>query len=187
MPTNEYHLVSRWRVAGTVQDVSDVVGDVDELARWWASVYLAATVVAPGDHRGVGRVVDLHTKGWLPYTIRWRLRVTESREPHGFTFAATGGFAGQGVWTFAQAGPDVDVAFDWRIRADKPLLRYLSPVLKPIFAANHRWAMARGEESLRLELARRRAGTTADRAAVPPPPRPTFPHGRRHAAGPQTR
>jgi hypothetical protein len=50
----------------------------------------------------------------------------------------------------------VKVTGDWDIRADKPLLRYLSFLFKPIFSANHRWAMARGEESLRLELGRRR-------------------------------
>jgi hypothetical protein len=32
-------------------------------------------------------------------------------------------------------------------------LRYLSFLFKPFFSANHRWAMARGEESLRRELA----------------------------------
>jgi hypothetical protein len=50
-------------------------------------------------------------------------------------------------------------------------------VIKPLFAANHRWAMARGEESLRLELARRRAaGDPTVLAALPAPPGPTFPH-----------
>jgi hypothetical protein len=43
------------------------------------------------------------------------------------------------------------------VRADKPLLRYGSWFVKPIFAANHRWAMARGEESLKRELERRHA------------------------------
>ena len=44
----------------------------------------------------------------------------------------------------------------------------------PIFGANHRWAMARGQESLRLELERRHAKTEAERRAVPAPPPPTF-------------
>jgi hypothetical protein len=35
--------------------------------------------------------------------------------------------------------------YDWRLRAEKPLLRYLSSLFKPFFCANHRWAMARGE------------------------------------------
>jgi hypothetical protein len=59
----------------------------------------------------------------------------------------------------------------------EPLLRRLSWLLKPGFAANHRWAMACGQESLALELRRRRAaaGTTlGGTQAVPPPPPPTF-------------
>ena len=69
-----------------------------------------------------------------------------------------------------QVGPMVNVTYDWKIRGDNPLLRYLSLLLKPIFAANHRWAMAKGEKSLKLELARRRATTPRDAARIPPPP-----------------
>ena len=43
---------------------------------------------------------------------------------------------------------------------------------KPLFAANHRWAMAQGEASLTLELARRRATSDAARRVIPPPPGP---------------
>jgi hypothetical protein len=50
----------------------------------------------------------------------------------------------------------VDVEYIWTIQANKPLLRALSFLLRPIFAANQHWAMARGAESLRLELSRQR-------------------------------
>ena len=133
-------------------------------------MYLDVNILEPGDERGVGKVVSLYTKGWLPYRFRWQFRVTESRAPYGSTFEAWGDFYGRGIWTLEQAGPMVNVTFDWKIRADKPLLRYLSFVLKPIFAANHRWAMAKGEKSLKLELARRRATTPRDAARIPPPP-----------------
>jgi hypothetical protein len=93
---------------------------------------------------------------WLPYTLRWSFRVIESRYPYGFSLEAWGDFEGSGSWTFAQDGEWVDIRYDWKIRADKPLLRVLSFLLKPVFSANHRWAMARGEESLRTELDRRR-------------------------------
>jgi len=52
-----------------------------------------------------------------------------------------------GRWTFEQDGPCVAITYDWRIRADKPLLRRLSWLLKPIFEANHRWAMARAKRA----------------------------------------
>ena len=93
----------------------------------------------------------------------------------GFALSAAGDLEGTGRWTFVQDGPEVVITYDWRVSASKPLLRRLTWLLRPVFSANHRWAMARGEESLRLELRRRRATTDAQRAAVPPPPGPTFP------------
>jgi hypothetical protein len=87
---------------------------------------------------------------------------------------ASGDFDGSGVWTLTQDGAIADVVYDWRIRAEKPLLRYLSFLMKPLFSANHVWAMARGEESLRIELARRRAKSDEERAGLAAPPPPTF-------------
>jgi len=169
---NEYHFVTDWRVEGTCGEVADVLGDPLALQRWWPSVYLSVEELVPADSRGVGRRARLLTKGWLPYTLRWEFEIVESRYPHGFSLVASGDFEGRGVWTFEQDGPFVDIVYDWRISAEKPLLRNLSALLKPLFEANHRWAMAQGEESLKLELARRRATSDAARNSVPPPPGP---------------
>ncbi len=170
--SNDYHFVTDWRVDGMCGEVADVLGDPLALARWWPSVYLEVEELHPADSDGVGRRLRLRTKGWLPYTLKWEFVVTESRYPYGFTIAALGDFVGRGVWTFEQDGPAVNINYDWQIRAEKPLLRTLSPLLRPLFEANHRWAMRQGEESLKLELARRRATSDAARAAVPPPPGP---------------
>jgi len=153
--SNDYHFVTKWRVAGTCEEVSDVLGDPLDLPRWWPMVYLEVVELRAPTAAGTGRRVRLLTKGKLPYKLRWEFEVIESRFPYGFTIAATGDFEGTGTWTFVQSGPLVDITFDWRIRAEKPLLRWLSFVFKPIFEANHRWAMARGEECLVRELERR--------------------------------
>lgn len=169
---NTYQFVTRWRVQGSCGEVADILNDPTTLPRWWPSVYLQVEELEPPDSRGVGRRVRLRTKGWLPYTLAWELVVVDSRYPNGFTIEATGDFVGRGVWTITQSGDEVDIVYDWRVRAEKPLIRTLSPVLRPVFEANHRWAMAQGEESLKLELLRRRAASASARAAVPPPPGP---------------
>jgi hypothetical protein len=128
--------------------------------------------VEPPDANGLSRRVRLRTKGWLPYTLRWESVITASNYPNGFTMDAVGDFVGRGIWTFRQDGPSVDIAYDWRIAAEKPLLRALSGILRPVFEANHKWSMAQGQKSLELELARRRATSDAARAKVPPPPGP---------------
>jgi hypothetical protein len=170
--TNDYHFITTWRIPATVEEVGRIIADADGLTRWWPSVYLAVREIEPGDARGLGKVIDLYTKGWLPYTLRWQFRITEIND-RSFRLDAWGDFDGRGIWSFAQDGPDAVVTYDWQVRADKPLLRRFSFLLKPIFAANHEWAMRQGERSLRLELARRRATTAAERASIPPPPGPT--------------
>lgn len=170
----DYEFVTEWRVAGTRAEVVDVLGDGESLPRWWPAVYLSVDRVAVGGADGVGLALALHTKGWLPYTLRWTLRVIEPITEDGYALTATGDLNGTGRWTFEQDGPEVVIGYDWRVSASKPLLRRLTWLLRPAFSANHHWAMARGEESLRLELRRRRASGDATHRRVPPPPPATF-------------
>lgn len=95
--------------------------------------------------------------------------------PDGFGLEAWGDFVGRGEWAFVQDGPFVDITYDWQVRADKPLR--FSRLFKPVFAANHHGAMARGQDSLLLELRRRAATTAAERAAIPAPPAPSSVRG----------
>jgi hypothetical protein len=172
--SSDYEFVTVWRVPGTIGEVRAVLSDGRTLPRWWPSVYLSVVPREEGDADGVGSVTDLCTTGRLPYTLRWTLTITEPITDAGFALSADGDLNGTGRWTFVQDGPEVVITYDWRVSATKPLLRRLSWLLRPAFAANHRWAMARGEESLRLELRRRRKATEEERAAVPAPPGPTF-------------
>jgi hypothetical protein len=172
MASNEYHFISDWQVEGTVEEVSAIITDTVSLPRWWPSVYLHVTVLEPGLKDGTGKVVKLLTRGWLPYSLDWTLRVDESRHPHGFTLEAEGDLNGRGIWHFVQDGPRVRIRYDWKIRADKALLRTLSFAFRPLFEANHRWAMERGETSLKLELARRLSRGADPLALIPAPPGP---------------
>jgi hypothetical protein len=174
MADNAYHFVDRWRVEGDVKEVADILEDALALPRWWGSVYFEVKEIEPGGEGGVGKLISLRAGGWLPYTLRINFRTIESRYPHGFTMDATGDLEGKGIWTFVQDGPFVNVTYDWTIKANKPIIEKLSFLLKPIFRSNHSWTMNRGEESLKLELLRRRAKLTEDAAAIPAQPPPSF-------------
>jgi len=172
----QYHFIDKWRVAGDVKEVADIIEDALSLPRWWPSVYFEVREVEAGGKHGVGKLISLRAAGWLPYTLHINFRTVESRYPNGFSIKASGDLEGTGIWTFEQDGPYVRVTYDWTIRANKPIIRRLSFLLKPIFRSNHNWTMKRGEESLKLELARRRATTPEEAALIAAPPRPAFPH-----------
>jgi hypothetical protein len=148
MASNDYQFVSHWVIEDEINDVYDVLTDVDRYPLWWPEVYLSVQQIEPGDANGVGKSARLLTKGKLPYRLRWEMRVIEAHRPQQFTIQASGDFVGRGIWTLQQAADRVQMRFDWRLRAQKPLIRYLSFLFKPVFRANHFWAMARGQEGL---------------------------------------
>src|SRR5262245_46325472 len=103
MASNEYHFITHWHVKAPLKLVAEILDDPTDMVRWWPSVYLQVTEIEKNDANGVGRVVDLYTKGWLPYTLRWRFRISERNEA-GFSLEAFGDFVGRGIWTFKQDG-----------------------------------------------------------------------------------
>jgi hypothetical protein len=157
MPANDYVFLTRWRVEGKAEEAFDILNDVPGYLRWWPEVYLAVENLALGDRDGIGKTHALLTRRKLPYRLRWNARIIDKRRPSSFSIEASGDFVGRGVWSLVEHSQHLDIEFDWRLRAEKPLLRYLSFLLKPLFRWNHRWAMARGEEGLRRELVRRRS------------------------------
>jgi uncharacterized protein YndB with AHSA1/START domain len=160
--TAAYHFESLWRVRARAEEVYDIMSQPLEYPRWWPAVYLEAKELSAGAPNGAGRRVSLLTKGWLPYTLHWEAVTTEAEPPRRIAIEASGDLEGRGVWTFTQDGDRVDIAFDWNVNAGKPLIRRLTPVLRPVFEANHRWAMEQGEVSLREELIRYRARIPED-------------------------
>ncbi len=159
--SNQFRIVTRWKFKATIEEVADILNDAPALPEWWGDVYISTKIVELGGPNGVGRKVAVHSKGWLPYDLRWVATLVESHAPHSWTISASGDLEGQGVWTLTQNGLVAEVEYDWRVNAEKPLLKLLSPLLAPVFAWNHRWAMARGEEGLRREIVHRRLESTA--------------------------
>jgi hypothetical protein len=169
--SHEYHFVTHWRLHASPEEVYNILDKPQELVRWWPSVYQQVEVTGYDEQKKANRYTLL-TKGWLPYQLRWEFHTTEKNPHQKLSLEAQGDFIGTGVWRFIPAHDFVDVTYDWRIRAEKPLLRYMSFLLKPLFSANHYWAMAQGKKSLELELARRRAKSEEERATIPAPPPP---------------
>ena len=144
MQSNDYVFITRWQVEGKADGAYQILTDVPGYLRWWSDVYLAVEKTTPAAHDGLGETHRLLTRGKLPYRLRWSARIIETRRPTAFTIEATGDFVGRGVWSFDERAKHLDITFDWRLRAEKPLLKSLSFLLKPLFRWNHRWAMTRG-------------------------------------------
>jgi len=150
----EYVFVDEWDVAAPAEAVFELLADARTYPSWWQPVYLGAESDGPPEP---GRESRQHFKGRLPYHLRTRSTITVFEPPRLIGADVVGDLRGRGLWTLTPAAAGTHVRFDWHVFADKPLLRTLTPVLRPLFRWNHTWAIARAQRGLE-PAARRRAG-----------------------------
>ena len=149
---NEYRFVDRWTVRAPVEATYDTVGDTLGYPSWWGDVFVS--VEGDGGPPRPGRHVTIVSRGFLPYRLRWEAEIVDAEAPRHFVFTMTGDFVGSGSWSFEPAEGGTNAVFEFRPRVEKPGVKQLSPLLKPVFRWNHRWAMARGERGLDALFAR---------------------------------
>ena len=143
--SHEYVFVDEWDVGAPREAVFAAIADARTYPDWWRPVYLG--VEAEGEP-AVGKESRQHFKGRLPYHLRTRSRITRLQPPQAIAAEVDGDLRGHGTWTLTKTPGGTHVRFDWRVHADRPLLRALTPVLRPALRWNHAWAIARAREGL---------------------------------------
>jgi uncharacterized protein YndB with AHSA1/START domain len=156
----EYVFVDEWDVSAPLDAVFDALADARTYPDWWTPTY--ETVEADGPPEA-GRVSRQRFGGKLPYTLKTESTIVRMDPPYEFEVSVVGDLRGRGVWTLtARDGGRVHVRFDWRVFADRPLLRVLTPVLRPLFRWNHNVAIRAAMSGLE-PYAQARAGAAAPR------------------------
>ncbi|MDR3710250.1 MAG: hypothetical protein P4L33_18290 [Capsulimonadaceae bacterium] len=169
MPSRENSFVSRWRVPGTVDLVSAILLDAPGLAGWWPSLFRS---IAPVREAGIDDIYEATAKGWMPYTVRRRFRVASFPPSSTLRFEFVDNSADCSECRLQQDGAAVVVSIETHVAPGSLASKLASLLFWPLYVANFRWIMARGEESLSREIRRRLASNDAERDAVPPPPPP---------------
>ena len=151
----EYAWVDEWDVDAPRDAVWDALADARSYPDWWRPVYLEAESDGPP---AVGRTSRQRFRGRLPYTLRTSSTLVRLDRPRELVADVTGDLAGRGAWTLTEVGGRTHVRFVWRVRAERPFIRALTPLLRPAFSRNHAWAVARAREGLE-PYARAQAGS----------------------------
>ena len=131
--------------------VYDLLSCPREYPNWWGDAFLEGEG-DPGP-AAPGKRARLVTRGLLPYRLRWELICVEAQAPRLLVSRIQGDFVGEGVWTLTPVDGGTRVVLEWRVEVRKRLIRHLTPLLRPVFAWNHRWAMRRGEKRIVALLA----------------------------------
>jgi hypothetical protein len=151
-----YSFLDRWFVPVPIERAYEVIGDPLGYEHWWTDFVLRAT----GDEGppSPGKRNELLVKAYLPYKVTFGLEVLEVEQPRRILTRLSKDFSGTGEWTLEETAEGTQATLDWRPSVNHPLIRYLTPLLRPLFRSNHNWAMRRGERQLREYL--RTAGSS---------------------------
>jgi pimeloyl-ACP methyl ester carboxylesterase len=156
MPANTYRFVEQWWIPGASPDeVYQVISDSRLMPQWWKGVYLESHALGGWTEPHVGARAQVKARGFLPYKLNFILESTALEPGRLVEVKTIGDFVG--VWraTISPEPGGTRVHIDWRVTVQKPLVRILSPMLKPLFAWNHNWTTPRGEAGLRTYLRER--------------------------------
>jgi quercetin dioxygenase-like cupin family protein/uncharacterized protein YndB with AHSA1/START domain len=140
-----YVFVDEWDVDAPREVVFDALADARTYPEWWRPVYVEVEAEGPP---AVGVSSRQHFKGRLPYHLHTTSTIVRLERPHQVEADVVGDLSGRGLWTLTPQDDATHVRFDWTVNADRPLLRRLTPVLRPLFRWNHNWAIERAKEGL---------------------------------------
>jgi len=143
--SDEYVFVDEWDVTAPPEAVFDALADARTYPEWWTPVYIDVEADGPP---ALGKVSHQHFKGRLPYHLHTTSTLTRLEAPRVVEGDVEGDLRGRGTWTLTPTATGTHVRFDWRVFADRPLLRTLTPLLRPLFRWNHAWAIARAMDGL---------------------------------------
>jgi len=158
MPSNVFRFDERWDLPdASVAEVYDVLAHGELLPRWWKGVYLDAVKLGDNPTPQVGDRLRVRARGFLPYELNFVLEATALEPGRRVQVKTAGDFDGVWTATLSPAGEGTIVDLVWEVTVLRPILKRFAPLLRPLFAWNHRWTTPRGEAGLSAFLAERRA------------------------------
>ena len=160
MPSNVFRFEENWEIPGaTVSEVYDVLADGRLLPLWWKGVYLEAAPLSEGaGSPKLGDKLRARARGALPYELNFNLEAVVLEPGKRVVVKSTGDYDGTWSATLSPRNGGVHMDIVWEVTVLRPIMRFLSPVLRPVFAWNHNWTKTRGENGLRAYLAQQQAG-----------------------------
>jgi hypothetical protein len=141
-----YRFLDHWVVPYAIDAVYDVVGDPLRYPEWWSDVFLSAEGDAGPPQPGNRTTVV--ARGFLPYRLSFALETTEAERPTRIKSQLRGDFEGSGEWRLRTDGGNTVCELDWRPVVNKAGVKQLTPLLRPLFRANHNWTMRRGQQHI---------------------------------------
>jgi len=151
MPARHFDLVSQWRIAAPVEQVWAALAEPENWPGWWPHVRSVRTL-RTGGADGLRTVRRIEWATRLPYRIVIDVETVEVIPQQRMRARSSGHLRGEGIWLLRSDERFTAVTYVWRVEASKSWMRWLAPILAPVFRWNHDGVMRAGGEGLARHL-----------------------------------
>ncbi|MEW6119788.1 MAG: SRPBCC family protein [Pseudomonadota bacterium] len=146
-----FDLVSEWHLAATPEAVWRVLEESDAWPQWWPEVR-RVELLTPGGDNDEGAVRRTWWTSRLPYGFVIDFVTRAAEKPQLLVVEASGDLAGMGRWEIAAIPVGTRVRYVWQVHPHKGWMRWLAPLLAPLFAWNHHAVMRDGAAGMAHRL-----------------------------------
>lgn len=146
-----FHLTSEWRLAAPRQAVWDLLGAAEDWPSWWPEIRRVC-LLQPGAADDLGAVRRTWWTSRLPYGFVIDFTTRAARAPHVLEVDAAGDLRGTGRWVLQTTATGTLVRYHWRVEPAKAWMRWLAPLLAPLFVWNHHAVMRAGARGMARRL-----------------------------------
>jgi Polyketide cyclase / dehydrase and lipid transport len=142
---NFYRFRATWHVGARPDDAYAVLQALGDYPAWWPEVKEI--------HQYEDGHYDVRCRSLLPYDLVFSGRQSQ-RDPAGRVLEAKlwGDLEGFSRWTIEPSGGGSRLLFEEEVVTNKPVLRRLAAIARPLFKLNHALMMSRGQKGLRTYL-----------------------------------
>lgn len=145
-------LTSRWRLDTSPEAVWQLLTDIEAWPAWWRYVRRVRRIERSATSP-VGDVAELVWGSALLYGIRLRVTTLAAERPTRLEGQSQGDLNGFGIWLLdAATDAGVDVTYRWEVVLERPWMRALSFLLRPVFEWNHFVIMRAGAAGMARRL-----------------------------------
>lgn len=146
-----YHFITVWTIEAPLEAVCEAISHSLFWPQWWRSVERVEEV-APGDARGLGRVLRYTWHGRLPYRLTFDICIIDVEPLVAVEGIAKGDVEGKGRWSFSTEGAITRVRYEWQVRTIPAWMNLVALVAHPFIRWNHNFVMRQGGEALAHRL-----------------------------------
>jgi uncharacterized protein YndB with AHSA1/START domain len=152
MPATHFDLVSHWRIKAPITLVWEVLTDIERWSLWWPYVRNVRSL-RPGRADGLGCQWRIEWATRLPYRLLIDVETIDMKKPEHLRGRSTGQLQGEGIWLLRFEDGITNITYVYRVELATAWMRWLAPLLAPIFRWNHEAVMRAGGVGLARYLA----------------------------------